>query len=379
MCAGTDTNGTSTNADNAASWGQALWNGTNLQTFLRGGVQTDETGRAFFLSFGGLTYVGDVRNGKADGWGTMSGPTGINLYGQWRNGDPYILSGSITATNGTKETGTWNYDGSKCGGTINWADGRVYKGDWKLIPNGIDLPDGVGTMSVSPQSAIEAVATTLVFTYTAPSSGLSSGAVAVTVPSGWTAPSTTSGNAGYTTASTGTVSVASQVITVSGVTLSSSQTLTVTYGAGGGSAAVTPPTTLGNATFSTSERSSSSGTLTALSSSPVVSVVAPPDGTGTMSVSPTSALASVPTTLTFTYTAATDGLVGGSVVLNVPSGWTAPSTSSTHAGYTTASVGTLSVAGQVITVSGLTLSGPGQKFMGESSARAWSHAPGSPR
>jgi len=147
MCAGTDTNGTSTNADNAASWGQALWNGTNLQTFLRGGVQTDETGRAFFLSFGGLTYVGDVRNGKADGWGTMSGPTGINLYGQWRNGDPYILSGSITATNGTKETGTWNYDGSKCGGTINWADGRVYKGDWKLIPNGIDLPDGVGTMT----------------------------------------------------------------------------------------------------------------------------------------------------------------------------------------------------------------------------------------
>ena len=75
-----------------------------------------------------------------------------------------------------------------------------------------------------------------------------------------------------------------------------------------------------------------------------------------MTVSPTSVLASVPTTLSFTYTAATDGLVAGSVVVNVPSGWTAPSTSSTHAGYTTASVGTLSVAGQVITVSGLTLS-----------------------
>ena len=29
------------------------------------------------------------------------------------------------------------------------ADGLtwVYKGDWKLIPNGIDLPDGVGTMT----------------------------------------------------------------------------------------------------------------------------------------------------------------------------------------------------------------------------------------
>ena len=74
---------------------------------------------------------------------------------------------------------------------------------------------------------------------------------------------------------------------------------------------MTPPTTLGNAFSLTEERSSSSGTLTALSSSPIVSVVAPPDGTGTMTVSPTSVLASVPTTLSFTYTAATDGLVAG--------------------------------------------------------------------
>ena len=84
--------------------------------------------------------------------------------------------------------------------------------------------------------------------------------------------------------------MAGQVITVSGVTLSSSQTLTITYGAGGGSAGATPPATLGNATFTTSERSSSSGTLTVLAASPVVGVVAPPDGTGTMTVSPTSVL-----------------------------------------------------------------------------------------
>ena len=88
-------------------------------------------------------------------------------------------------------------------------------------------------MSVSPTSAIEAVPTTLTFTYTAPSSGLSSGAVALTVPSGWTAPTTSSGTAGYSTASTGTLSVAGQVVTVSGVTLSSAQSLTITYGAGG--------------------------------------------------------------------------------------------------------------------------------------------------
>ena len=48
---------------------------------------------------------------------------------------------------------------------------------------------------------------------------MSNGAVRVTVPAGWSAPSLTGADAGYTTASTGTVGVAGQMITVTGVTL----------------------------------------------------------------------------------------------------------------------------------------------------------------
>ena len=124
-----------------------MWNGTNWQAYFRSGIRTDETGRTFLLLPGGLTYVGDMRHNLADGSGTLSGPFGINLYGQWRNGNPYKLSGTLADTNGTKEAGTWNYDGSKCGGTIWYSDGRVYQGDWKLTVNGIDLPDGMGTMT----------------------------------------------------------------------------------------------------------------------------------------------------------------------------------------------------------------------------------------
>ena len=127
-----------------------------------------------------------------------------------------------------------------------------------------------------------------------------------------------SGHAGYTTASTGTVSVASQVITVSGVSLTSGSTLTVTYGSGGGANSVTVPETAGAQSFSTSEKSTSSGTLTALSSSPSVTVSVSADGSGTMTVSPSVATESVGTTLTFTYTAATGDLYAGAVTITAP-------------------------------------------------------------
>ena len=49
------------------------------------------------------------------------------------------------------------------------------------------------------------------------------------------------------------------------------------------------------------------------------------DGTGTMSVPPTSVPASAVTTLTFTYTAAANQpLTGGSIALDAPTGWTPP-------------------------------------------------------
>ena len=64
-------------------------------------------------------------------------------------------------------------------------------------------------------------------------------------------------------------------------------------------------------------------------------------------------------TVTFTYTAATGGLTNGAVTFDVPTGWSAPSTTGSAAGYTTSSAGTVSVAGRTVTVGSLTLGGGG--------------------
>jgi len=69
-------------------------------------------------------------------------------------------------------------------------------------------------------------------------------------------------------------------------------------------------------------------------------------------------------TLMFSYTAPTGGLKGGPVEITVPADWTTPSA--------TASAGTVSISGHVITVSGTILK-PGQTLTitsGESRARS---------
>src|SRR5439155_778158 len=202
---------------------------------------------------------------------------------------------------------------------------------------------------------------TVVFTYTAATGGLTNGAVTVAVPTGWTAPSTTGANAGFTTASggtgTNTVSVAAQTITVSGVSLAAGATLTITYGskASAGPGA-TANSTLGAQSWQAQERSTSGGTLTNLGASPSITLTNAPNGSGTLTTPTASVVAgSAGNTVVFTYTAATGGMTNGAVTVAVPTGWTAPSTATNNAGYTTASTGTVSVATQTITVSGVTL------------------------
>src|SRR6185436_1236516 len=219
--------------------------------------------------------------------------------------------------------------------------------------------DGAGTMSASI-SAVSASQTgrTITFTYTAPTGGISNGSVTLAVPSGWSAPSTTGSNAGYTSASTGTLAVASQTITVSSVTLAAGNTFTITYGdTGGGGPGATATSSTGAQTWQAQEKSTSAGSLTNLGASPSITVNAA-DGSGTLTTPTTNVSASqTGRTITFTYTAPTGGISNGSVTLVVPSGWSAPSTTGANAGYTTASSGTVSVAAQTITVASLTLAG----------------------
>ena len=69
--------------------------------------------------------------------------------------------------------------------------------------------------------------------------------------------------------------------------------------------------------------------------------------------------ASTGNTVTFTYTAPTGGVQGGSVVIEVPLGWTPPATGDAL-GCTAATVGTVTASGQAIVVSALTLPPNGQ-------------------
>src|SRR6185436_19897287 len=79
---------------------------------------------------------------------------------------------------------------------------------------------GAGTLT-TPTTNVSASQTgrTITFTYTAPTGGINNGSVTVVVPAGWTAPSTTGANAGYSSSSAGTLTVSGQTITVASLTL----------------------------------------------------------------------------------------------------------------------------------------------------------------
>jgi len=134
--------------------------------------------------------------------------------------------------------------------------------------------NGTGTMTAKTTSVTYgSTGHVLTFTYTAATGGVSNGGVHLTVPSGWSAPSTTGTSAGYTTASTGTVSVDGQTVVVLGVTLSAGATLTVNYGSKAAKGpGATASTSVGAATWITTEKSTSGGTETTLAKSPVITV-----------------------------------------------------------------------------------------------------------
>ena len=153
--------------------------------------------------------------------------------------------------------------------------------------------NGTGTMTTKTTSVTYgSTGHTLTFTYTAASGGVSGGGVHLTVPAGWSAPSTTGTSAGYTTASTGTVSLDGQTIVVLGVTLAAGATLTINYGVktdkGPGATATT---SVGAATWTTTEKSTSGGAETSLTKSPVITVtetLATPAAPSVSLVSPSS-------------------------------------------------------------------------------------------
>lgn len=136
------------------------------------------------------------------------------------------------------------------------------------------VADGAGTLTVLPATArYGSAGNTLAFTYTAAAGGVADGEVDITVPAGWSAPSTAASAEGDTTSTCGTVAVVGAVIELTGVTRSAGTTCTTDYGSKAGSGpGATAPTDTGIDTFSTSERSTAGGTLLAIGASPTVTV-----------------------------------------------------------------------------------------------------------
>lgn len=227
-------------------------------------------------------------------------------------------------------------------------------------PAGAAAADGSGSLTVSPTAvAPGSTGNTLTLTYTAAAGGVSGGEIDVVVPAGWSVPSTTATDPGDTTSTCGAVGIGGSTIQVTAVTLSGGGSCSITYGSkasgGSGAAAPTSPTV---STFSATEKSTASGTLTALASSPNVTVGTSPDGSGTVTVAPSSLTASsTANTLTFTYTAAAEGVSGGEIEVSVPAGWPTPSTIGSSAGYTTSTCGTVAVSGTTIEITGVNLAG----------------------
>src|SRR4029077_17776096 len=70
----------------------------------------------------------------------------------------------------------------------------------------INAADGSGTLT-TPTANVSASQTgrTITFTYTAAPGAINNGSVPLVAPAGWSAPSTTGANAGYSTSSAGTL------------------------------------------------------------------------------------------------------------------------------------------------------------------------------
>jgi Bacterial Ig-like domain/Lamin Tail Domain len=265
------------------------------------------------------------------------------------------LDTALTASGRATETVTGTGGGRI---TIGAAAGALRTGVTTFV---VLAPDGSGTMTAATSRVANASSrNTIAFTYRVASGGVSSGQFALTVPDGWSAPSMAGTNPGYVIASAGTLSVSERTITVSGLTLGAGARVQLVYGstAAAGPGATAPPAG-GDQDWVAASRASDEGTLTNLTDSPSIAVLAP-DGSGTMTTETTAVSAGATGhSITFTYTAAVGGIYKGVIALVVPIGWSAPSMTGTAPGFVTASTGTVSVSvsGRTVVVAGLTHGG----------------------
>jgi len=218
--------------------------------------------------------------------------------------------------------------------------------------------DGSGHASVNAPAAPNGGRhLSLMFTYSPALGGLERGAVALKVPSGWSAPSMSAHAPGYVSSPDGRLVVSGRTVVLEVRSLMTGQPISIEYGSTskGGPGASAPAGRVGDQPWTIAERSSRAGKLKPLAAPPTVTVLSP-DGSGELQRATGDVAAGARgATVVFVFVADKGGLLDGELQLVVPQGWSNPSTDAASAGYVTASPGAVRVRGRTISISGLSL------------------------
>jgi hypothetical protein len=78
----------------------------------------------------GNTYVGEWKNGKGHGQGTLTWPDGNTYVGEWKN-DKRHGQGTHTWPDGDKYVGEWKNDKKHGQGIFTKVNGKIIKGIFK--------------------------------------------------------------------------------------------------------------------------------------------------------------------------------------------------------------------------------------------------------
>ncbi len=196
-------------------------------------------------------------------------------------------SNPVTAASGVATFSGCKIDKPANGYTLSTSNNHSLTNPTSSSFNITPSADGSGTASISPASTVAGTTNnTEILTYTVGAGGISaSGAVTLQVPANWTAPQKSSASAaGYTQANiagggyaTANITISSQTITVTTPSaLAAGDTVLIRYGdTSGGGPGSTADTTVGSATWTVQEKSTSGGSLTTISAgggSPSVTV-----------------------------------------------------------------------------------------------------------
>jgi hypothetical protein len=83
----------------------------------------------------GNKYVGELKDGKYHGQGTVTTKDGQKYVGELKEGS-YHGQGNFTFANGDKYVGEFKNHNLEGRGKITYADGRIYVGEFDGLPNG---------------------------------------------------------------------------------------------------------------------------------------------------------------------------------------------------------------------------------------------------